>query len=62
MSAIAGLLAPVGRSAPFGRASIFEDPASRAVLRGARRSRRALIANIGIARMETLDFDTPTYV
>jgi predicted polyphosphate/ATP-dependent NAD kinase len=59
LSSIAGLIAPVTRTAPFGRRIIFEDPAH-APFRVAAPIAPGLIENIGIARVETLDFDTPT--
>lgn len=59
LSAIAGLVAPVKRGSPFGRRLVFDDP-SRAPLRVAAPIAPGLIEDIGIARVETLDFDVPT--
>ena len=59
LSSIAGLIAPVSRTSPFGRRIIFEDPEV-APFRVAAPIAPGLIENIGIARVETLDFDTPT--
>ena len=59
LSAIAGLIAPVTRTSPFGRRIIFEDPEV-APFRVAAPIAPGLIEDIGIARVETLDFDTPT--
>lgn len=59
LSAIVGLVAPVTRSAPFGRRVIFEDPAT-APFRVAAPIAPGLVEDIGIARVETLDFDAPT--
>jgi predicted polyphosphate/ATP-dependent NAD kinase len=59
LSAIVGLVAPVKRSAPFGRRVIFEDPAV-APFRVAAPIAPGLIEDVGIATIETLDFDTPT--
>jgi predicted polyphosphate/ATP-dependent NAD kinase len=59
LSSIAGLIAPVSRTSPFGRRIIFEDP-ELAPFRVAAPIAPGLIENIGIARVETLDFDMPT--
>lgn len=59
LSSIVGLVAPVKRSAPFGRRLIFDDP-SAAQFCVAAPIAPGLIENIGIARVETLDFDIPT--
>jgi hypothetical protein len=59
LSSIAGLIAPVGRTSPFGRRIIFENPEV-APFRVAAPIAPGLIEDIGIARVETLDFDTPT--
>jgi predicted polyphosphate/ATP-dependent NAD kinase len=58
LSSIAGLIAPVTRTSPFGRRIIFEDP-GRAPFRVAAPIAPGLIEEIGIARVETLNFDTP---
>lgn len=59
LSSIAGLIAPVPRTSPFGRRIVFEDP-ERAPFRVTAPIAPGLIEVIGIARVETLDFDTPT--
>lgn len=59
LSSIVGLVAPVKRSSPFGRRLVFDDPAD-AQFRVAAPIAPGLIEDIGIARVETLDFDTPT--
>ena len=59
LSSIAGFTAPVTRTSPFGRRIIFEDP-ELAPFRVAAPIAPGLIEHIGIARVETLDFDTPT--
>ena len=59
LSSIVGLVAPVKRSSPFGRRLVFDDPAD-AQFRVAAPIAPGLIEGIGIARVETLDFDTPT--
>jgi predicted polyphosphate/ATP-dependent NAD kinase len=59
LSSIVGLVAPVKRSSPFGRRVVFDDPAD-AQFRVAAPIAPGLIEDIGIARVETLDFDTPT--
>ncbi len=58
LSSIAGLIAPVTRTSPFGRRIIFEDP-ERAPFRVAAPIAPGLIEDIGIAQVETLDFDRP---
>jgi hypothetical protein len=58
LSSIVGLVSPVRRSSPFGRRLIFDDPAD-ASFRVAAPIAPGLIADIGIARVETLNFDTP---
>jgi predicted polyphosphate/ATP-dependent NAD kinase len=59
LSSIAGLTAPVTRTSPFGRRIIFED-LEFAPFRVAAPIAPGLIEDIGIARIETLDFDTLT--
>lgn len=59
LSSIAGLTAPVTRTSPFGRRIVFEDP-ELAPFRVAAPIAPGLIEHVGIARIETLDFDTPT--
>ena len=59
LSSIVGLVAPVKRSSPFGRRLIFDDPPD-AQFRVAAPIAPGLIEDIGIARVETLDFDMPT--
>ncbi len=59
LSSIVGLVAPVKRSSPFGRRLIFDGPAD-AQFRVAAPIAPGLIEDIGIARVETLDFDAPT--
>ena len=59
LSSIAGLIAPVARTSPFGRRIIFEDP-ELAQFRVAAPIAPGLIDDVGIARIETMDFDTPT--
>jgi predicted polyphosphate/ATP-dependent NAD kinase len=58
LSSIVGSIAPVKRSAPFGRRVVFDDP-SRAAFRVAAPIAPGLIEEIGVARVETLEFDTP---
>jgi predicted polyphosphate/ATP-dependent NAD kinase len=58
LSSIVGLIAPVKRSAPFGRRLIFDDP-SDAQFRVAAPIAPGLIEDIGVACVETLDFDSP---
>ena len=58
LSSIVGLVAPVKRSSPFGRRLVFGDPRD-APFRVAAPIAPGLIEDIGIARVETLDFDTP---
>ena len=59
LSSIVALVAPVKRDSPFGRRLIFDDPAD-AQFRVAAPIAPGLIEDIGIARIDTLDFDTPT--
>jgi len=58
LSSIVGLVAPVKRSSPFGRRLVFDDPRD-APFRVAAPIAPGLIEDIGIARVETLDFDAP---
>jgi predicted polyphosphate/ATP-dependent NAD kinase len=58
LSSIVGLVAPVKRGSPFGRRLIFDDP-SAAPFRVSAPIAPGLIEDIGIARVETLDFDVP---
>lgn len=58
LSSIVGLLAPVKRREPFGRRVVFADPAD-APFRLSAPIAPGLIEEIGIARVETVDFDTP---
>jgi predicted polyphosphate/ATP-dependent NAD kinase len=57
LSSIAGLIAPVTRSAPLGRRLIFNDLPDDAPFRVTAPIAPGLIEDIGIARVETLDFD-----
>jgi predicted polyphosphate/ATP-dependent NAD kinase len=57
LSSIVGLVAPVKRSSPFGRRLIFDDLPN-AQFRVAAPIAPGLIEDIGIARVETLNFDT----
>lgn len=58
MSAIAGLVAPVKRSMPFGRYIVFERPETAPFTVDAPIA-PGLILPIGIERVDTLAFDTP---
>jgi predicted polyphosphate/ATP-dependent NAD kinase len=58
MSSIVGLLAPVKRSAPFGRHVVFDRPET-APFRLAAPVAPGLIETVGIERVETINFDTP---
>jgi predicted polyphosphate/ATP-dependent NAD kinase len=58
LSSIVGLLAPVQRGSPFGRRVIFDDP-QHAQFRLAAPIAPGLIEEIGISRVETVNFDTP---
>lgn len=59
LSSIVGLMAPVKRTSPFGRRIVFEDP-RHALVRVAAPIAPGLIEEIGIARVETMNFDMPT--
>jgi hypothetical protein len=58
MSSVVGLLAPVGRSSPFGRRVIFDRPDT-APFRLDAPIAPGLIEAVGIERIETVGFDTP---
>jgi predicted polyphosphate/ATP-dependent NAD kinase len=58
LSSIVGLIAPVTRSSPFGRRIVFGDLRD-AKFRVAAPIAPGLIEEIGIARVETMHFDTP---
>lgn len=59
MSSIVGLLAPVKRSAPFGRRVVFDRPDT-APFRLMAPIAPGLIEPVGVERVETMSFDTPT--
>jgi predicted polyphosphate/ATP-dependent NAD kinase len=58
MSSIVGLLAPVTRSARYGRRIIFERPET-APFRLSAPIAPGLIETVGVQRVETISFDTP---
>src|SRR5262249_49484047 len=58
MSSVVGLLAPVGRSSPFGRRVIFDRPDT-APFRLQAPIAPGLVEAVGIERIETIGFDAP---